>query len=385
MEYTKSVMTEAMKAAPHPGANDATSLTASIVIVNYNGRDLLPACLKPTLAQAEELGAEVIVVDNGSTDGSVELLQRQYPTVRLIESARNLGFAGGCNAGTRAAASETVILLNNDAVPDPGWLVALLGALAEPNVVVACSVIEEREYPAAYELGTGSLSLIGQPIAGAMRRTDQPFYATGCSLAFKRSLCGDPFDPILFAYYEDVLLAWRLRLRGFKIARALGSRVQHLGSATARRNPARAFYFRERNKLLTLLLCYERSTLARLLPLYLFDALVRLVEDCYRGFRGLPPGQAGAPALLTKYAVLLKALGWLVLHGAAIQKRREAIQRQRRVGDVTLTPLLSEKIFDDVIPSHMHARANRLTRLYCRLVGVTTVEQRIRLGPDKTR
>jgi GT2 family glycosyltransferase len=386
MEYTKTVMTEATNTIPE-FSNGASPLpktesdigngpgpTASIVIVSFNGRELLPACLEPTLAQATQHRAEVIVVDNGSTDGSVDLLRETYPAVRLIEATHNLGFAGGCNAGCRAAASNTIILLNNDAVPELGWLSGLIDALDEPNVAVACSVIHERDYPEAYALGTGALSVIGHPIAGAMQRPERPFFATGCSLAFKRSVCGDPFDPIFFTYYEDVFLAWRVRLQGFVVARALGSHVQHLGSITAQRNPARAFSFRERNKLVTLLLCYQRSTLLRLLPLYAFDGLVRLGEDLVRAVRAMPSGQAGAPAFVAKYAVLLKALGWIMVHASTIAQRRAAIQQQRRVDDAAITPLLSAKIFDDVVPSRSHAIANRVARLYCRLASIRTVE-----------
>jgi GT2 family glycosyltransferase len=367
-------MAEAMQ-TEHPATDTPRSKpAASIVIVNYNGRDLLPACLAPVLDQAERLGAETVVVDNGSSDDSVALIEREFPAVRLIKAQRNLGFAAGCNLGVRAATSETVVLLNNDAVPEPGWLDNLLQALEEPNVVVACSVVHDRNYPEAYALGTGSLSVIGHPIAGAMHRADRPFYATGASLAFKRDLCGEPFDPIFFAYYEDVLLAWQVRLLGYHVARALDSHVQHIGSATAQRDPARAFSYRERNKLLTLLLCYERATLFRLMPLYLFDGLVRLFEDLRLAIKGRAGGQAGAPPLIPKYVRLLGALTWLLLHHRGIAVRRAAIQRHRRLNDAAITPMLSGKIFDDVVPSRTHAIANRIALRYCRIAGVSTVE-----------
>ncbi len=363
-----------MESTPRSRHDIATSRAASVIVLNYNGRDLLPACLAPTLVQAEHIGAEVIVVDNGSSDGSVELLQRDFPTVRVIQAPRNLGFAEGNNVGVRAAESDTIVLLNNDAVPDAHWLTRLLAALDDPDVAVACSVVHDRDYAEAYALGTGSLSVIGHPVAGAMRRMDRPFYATGCSLAFKRSLCGEPFDPILFAYYEDVLFSWHARLRGFEVARALGSHVQHLGSATARRDPGRAFFLRERNRLFTLLVCYEQSTLARLVPLYIFDALVRLGEDVYRALTGRPAAQLGAPPLARKYLLLLQAVAWLVQHGPAIADRRREIQRRRTLRDGAITPLLSAKVFDDVVPSRIHTVANHLARTYCRLARIHTIE-----------
>jgi GT2 family glycosyltransferase len=367
-------MTEAMEPALRTRDARQDPPVASIVIVNYNGRDMLSACLAPTLSQAESLGAEVIVVDNGSSDGSVDLVARVFPAVRIVQAHRNLGFAAGCNLGVRAAAGTTVVLLNNDAVPDPDWLTQLLAALADPTVAVACSVVHDRHYPEAYALGTGSLSLIGHPIAGAMRRADRPFYATGASLAFKADLCGAPFDPTYFAYYEDVLLAWQVRLLGYQVARALGSHVQHLGSATASRQPSTAFFYRERNKLLTLLICYEAATLLRLAPLYAFDGALRLLEDLWHRARGRAGGQVGAPSLVKKYGLLLKALGWLLLHRRGIAARRYAVQRARRAGDGAITPLLSGKIFDDVVTSRAHAIANRFALAYCRIAGLATVE-----------
>lgn len=367
-------MPEAIHPRPQPSSPTA-SPPASVIIVNYNGRDLLARCLPEVLAQAEVLAAEVIVVDNGSTDGSAELIACDFPQVRCIRTSQNLGFAEGCNVGVRAAQADRVVLLNNDAVPEPAWLVMLLAALEPPDVAVACSVVHDRNFPEPYALGTGSLSVIGHPVANAMVREDCPFYATGASLAFKRAICGEPFDRLYFAYYEDVLLSWRVRLRGYAVARALRSHVQHLGSATSSRNPVRAFTYRERNKLLTLLLCFEASTLVRLLPLYLFDAVVRLLEDLWRAMTGRPPAQAGSPPLRHKYAALLRALWWLLTHHREIAARRAVIQRSRRVADRAITSMLSARIFDDVVPTRAHTIANRLSSLYCRLVGIPTVER----------
>ena len=125
--------------------------TSSIVIVNYNGRDWLEPCLREALAQATDAGAEVILVDNGSADGSVAFVAERFPGVVTLCLDRNEGFAAGANAGTRAARSDTVVLLNNDAVPERGWLGALMRELEPENVALAASVIREARYPEAYE------------------------------------------------------------------------------------------------------------------------------------------------------------------------------------------------------------------------------------------
>src|SRR5438067_10723389 len=177
--------------------------TSSIVIVNYNGRDWLEPCLREALAQATDAGAEVILVDNGSADGSVAFVAERFPGVVTLCLDRNEGFAAGANAGTRAARSDTVVLLNNDAVPERGWLGALIRELEPENVALAASVIREARYPEAYALGTGTISVIGHPIPSVLRDAACLFYAPGTSLAFKRHLFPEPFEPLYFAYYDE--------------------------------------------------------------------------------------------------------------------------------------------------------------------------------------
>src|SRR5262245_27206105 len=102
----------------------------SIIVVTWNGRQYLEACLSAVAAQ-EGVNAETILVDNASTDGSIALLRDRFPGVRVVALSENRGFAGGNNAGVREARGRLVALLNNDAVPEPGWLQALLRGLNE--------------------------------------------------------------------------------------------------------------------------------------------------------------------------------------------------------------------------------------------------------------
>src|SRR5436309_12526707 len=94
----------------NPRRSTINNPSASIVIVNYNGRALIGPCLQATLPQADELSAEVILVDNGSSDGSVDLVEREFLTVILVRQVRNEGFAGGTNAGVRIARGDTIVL-----------------------------------------------------------------------------------------------------------------------------------------------------------------------------------------------------------------------------------------------------------------------------------
>lgn len=345
----------------------------SIVIVNYNGRHLLEPCLTSTMEQARAYGADVVLVDNASTDGSVEYAQSAFPDVAIVRNARNAGFAAGCNTGVRAARGDWIVLLNNDAVPEPNWLASLVETAKPKDVAVASSVVREERYPEAYALGTGSISVIGHPIPGAGRDAEHPFYATGCALIFKREVFDEPFDGDFFAYYEDTLLSWRAHLLGYRVARSLQSSVQHVGSATAWRDPELAAYFYERNKVLLLILTYEPGTLLRLIPLYCFDGAVRLGE-LWRGtlHRGTLPARQFSFA--RHYLLLARALGWIVLHPLRVAHKRARIQRERSIPDSEITCLLSGKIFDDLVSSRFHSWANRVALAYCRVAGIRTVD-----------
>ncbi|MGB6120559.1 MAG: glycosyltransferase family 2 protein, partial [Bacteroidota bacterium] len=118
----------------------AASPLVSIVLVNYNGRDFLEPCLHSLLDQTYQ-PIEIILVDNGSTDGSVELAQTRFPSVRIVESERNLGFAEGNNAGFAQANGEYVALLNNDTVVEENWLSTLVDRIRNGDLALVCSQV----------------------------------------------------------------------------------------------------------------------------------------------------------------------------------------------------------------------------------------------------
>ncbi|MCM3887353.1 glycosyltransferase [Frankia sp. R82] len=116
-----------------PGTAGAAPPLATVVIVNWNGAHLLPACLDGMARQEAPFAFRTWVVDNASTDGSRELLAERYPWVHVVASERNLGFAGGNNLALRSVTTEYAVLLNNDAVPESTWLAAILAPFTEPG------------------------------------------------------------------------------------------------------------------------------------------------------------------------------------------------------------------------------------------------------------
>jgi len=230
----------------------------SVVIVNHNGRDYVPECLASVRAQTCAR-TEVVVVDNGSTDGSREWLRAALPPGGvLVEFAENRGFAGGANAGIRACHGEFVALLNNDAVADPDWLAELSAPMAQAGVGMVASKIlfyDRRDvidktghllFPDGLNRGRGA----GEIDRGQFDTEQEGLFPDGCAAMYRRSLLDDVglFDEQFFAYGDDTDLGLRARWRGWGCRYAPRARVYHHHSRTLGKYSAYKAYLVERNR-----------------------------------------------------------------------------------------------------------------------------------------
>jgi hypothetical protein len=225
----------------------------SAIVLNYNGRRWLARCLDALAAQQGAPAFETIVVDNASTDGSAELVRDRYPGVRLIEIGSNRGFAGGNNAGARAAGGRWLAFLNNDTVAASDWLQRLhAAAIAHPDCALVTSRIVRMDAPGTLDsAGDGYIRAggafkrgQGMPLA-AYARSEEVFGACGAAFTIRRDLFEElgGFDETFFMVYEDVDLSYRARLRGHRCWYAADAVVQHAGSGTLGRvSPAAVFY-----------------------------------------------------------------------------------------------------------------------------------------------
>jgi GT2 family glycosyltransferase/glycosyltransferase involved in cell wall biosynthesis len=212
--------------------------SASVVIPNWNGRDLLAQYLPPLIeAMAGHPDNEIIVVDNGSTDGSVDYVRTQFPAVRVLALDRNLGFGAGSNAGFRAARNDIVVLLNNDMRVEQGFLAPLLEGFTDEKVfAVSCQIFFSDPSRVREETGltqgwweSGSLR-VRHRIDDAVTSLFPCFYGGGGSCAFDRrkflELGG--FDPLLSPFYlEDTDLGYQAWKRGWKVLYQPASVVYH--------------------------------------------------------------------------------------------------------------------------------------------------------------
>ena len=212
-----------------------------MIVPTYQGRHHLEQLL-PSLHE-QTLPHEVIVVDNGSTDGTHDLLQERWPQVRVISFPDNRGFGKAVNAGVDAATSQTVVLLNNDTICTPTFLERLVAALDPQQGVVMSSPIlvrrgaEDRIDTAGIVVDRtlhGFNHLYGEPVEVLQEAVFDPLAPCGGAAAFDRSAFLDigGFDPAFFAYLEDVDLGIRCVARGWKCRLARTAVGVHAHSGT---------------------------------------------------------------------------------------------------------------------------------------------------------
>ncbi len=217
-------------------------MLVSVIIPNWNGTRLLPTCLDSLRGQSRR-PHEVIVVDNASTDGSVDLISRDYPEVRIVTMPETRLFAGAVNAGIRQARGNVIALLNNDTEADPCWLAELCSALERHPEAGFCAtkmllfdrrnVINSAGDSFGVD-GTPGNRGVWEEDRGQYDAEDYVFGACGGAVAYRRSMLDDIglFDEDLVAYCEDVDLNFRAQVAGYRCLFVPTAVIYHRLSAT---------------------------------------------------------------------------------------------------------------------------------------------------------
>jgi hypothetical protein len=228
----------------------------SVVIVNWNGKEFLLECLEG-LRQQTYRDFSVILVDNGSQDGSAAFVSEQYPEVSIVALHDNRGFAAANNIALDSVDAEFVALLNNDAVPDPLWLKSLVEALEEhPQAGLAASkmllygrrgVIDRA---ADGYTRAGAALLRGRGLSADRHRVREwVFGACGAAALYRMAMLRDIgfFDEDFFLLYEDVDLSFRAQLKGYKCLYVPEALVYHRSSSSIVHDSSLSVYYGQRN------------------------------------------------------------------------------------------------------------------------------------------
>ncbi len=315
----------------------------SVIIPHWNGIKILTECLD-SLKKSTWKNLEIIVVDNASTDESVSVIQKKYPDVKLVECVKNLGYAGGCNAGSSFAFGEYIIFLNNDTIQESDWIEPLVEKLQSNEKISSVqpkikNYYEREKFDYAGGCG-GEMDIFGFPFAqGRIFNTveedtgqyDTPkniFWASGTAFMTRKSIFFDAcrFDDDLFAHMEEIDYHWKCHLMGYSVMSVPNSVVYHMGGKTLKYQSPQKTYLNHRNSFLLLLTNYS-------IPLAAYLFLPRLFLEILSGVNELITGR------FSHFNAIMKSLVWLIFHPHIIIKRIRVTRHIRKLKDRDLINL----------------------------------------------
>jgi GT2 family glycosyltransferase len=235
----------------------------AVVILNYNGRNFLQQFLPSVVANSS--AAKIVVADNGSTDDSIALLEKEFPQIEIIKIGNNLGFCGGYNYALKKVEAEYYVLLNSDVEVTSGWIDPIVKLFKSDTSIVAAQPKilsfhqkDTFEYAGA---GGGFVDSLGYPFCrgrifshlekdtGQYNDTQHVFWATGACLFIRANIFHNAggLDEDFFAHMEEIDLCWRLNRAGYSIYYVGSSTVYHVGAGTLSRSNPHKTYLNFRN------------------------------------------------------------------------------------------------------------------------------------------
>lgn len=337
--------------------------TISVVVINLNGKHYLEACFTSLLNQNYPADlVELILVENGSHDGSSAFVAERFPTVQILQNAQNVGFAPAVNQGAAAASGHYLALINNDAHAHPDWLremVELLERNRERGVVCVGAKMLDLE-GRHIDFGGGAASFYGigyqffyrLPVEAARTEEQDMLFACGGAMLVERDifLRTGGFDDDYFAYYEDVDFGWRLWLCGYRVMFAPRAIVYHRHHGTSGSIPHhQKLALLERNALMTVIKNYDDANLHRVLGASFLLLAQRCVAEAGDSiswetfnFADTSDTTPSATHLAVPKTSLsyLAALKQIMDRFPAIWEKRQRVQQQRQCPDTTIFPLL---------------------------------------------
>jgi len=334
----------------------------SIIIVTFNSAEYIKDCLN-SVFKTDYPNFEVIVVDNGSIDETFKIV-KEFPSVRLITSRKNLGYAGGNNLGAKKAKGEYLAILNPDTQVSSGWLQPLIRAINKPMIGVCQPKIMLDQKKKLLNLTGKTVHYLGFDWLTDFRKEDYQIpkkelvsFSGSAFLILKevfQKIGG--FDQDYFMYFEDGDLSWRLRLAGYKLLFIPESVVYHEYKYQPKEEYQKArqkFYFLERNRLVTLIKNYSFKTLILLCPVIKFMEKGMGFHFLSRGWWWEKP----------------KGYFWIIKNLPTILEKRKKVQKMRKFSDREIVKDFVSKIefreFDNFLLRNI---ANPVLSFYWRLV-----------------
>lgn len=310
----------------------------TVIVINWNGKGLIKECLEGMRRQAYR-DFSVIMVDNGSTDGSVEYVKKEYPEVKVIALQGNYGFSMANNVALKEVETKYVALLNNDIVAHPDWLGTLISAMkAHPDAGSATSKFLYYGRPDIIDRAGDGYTVAG---AGVLRGRGEPgsryqqmewiFGACGGASIYRTRMFSDIgcFNPYFFIIYEDVDLSFRAQLRGYRALYVPGAVVYHRASHSIVYDSPMSVYYGHRN----LEWVYIRNMPTRLMiRTFFFHLCYMLMSFMFFFVQG-------------RLAVFIRAKKDAFKDLKRVMQERRRIQQLKTVSDDYIWGLLDKEFF----------------------------------------
>ncbi len=310
-------------------------MKVAVVIPNWNGQDYIANCLKSL--EEQTLKPDIIVVDNGSVDNSVEIIQKEFPGVKLLPQKTNLGFTGGVNKGIRYAIKngyEYVALFNNDAIASISWLKNLVESGNKHQQVGIVTGKLMRADKKRFDSTGDFYSIRGIPFPrgrnqidkGQYNKIESVFGASGGASLYRVKMFEEVglFDERFFAYYEDVDISFRARLRGWDIIYNPSSIAYHEVSATSSKLGLFSYYHSTKNFYFLYLKNMPSCLFLKYLPSFVYQAM-RSAASSLVHFRTIS---------------YLRAMLCVLFYAPSVLKSRYSIQKNRRISCEEIDKLL---------------------------------------------
>ncbi len=332
----------------------------AVVILNWNGRHHLATYL-PSVVEHSNEDADVVVIDNGSTDDSVQWLKQHHPHVHVVELEKNMGFAGGYNAGLARVNAEVFVLLNSDVRTSPNWIQPVVDMMENEGYVACQPLIRNDTDPELFEYAgaaggfidrdgftfcAGRIFEVFETDEGQYNSNREVFWASGAALFIAsdawREVGG--LDEDFFAHMEEIDLCWRLKNRGYKVGACGHSIVYHLGGGTLQKISPFKSYLNFRNNLYMLVKNHHQRALYPML-------IRRMVLDGIAALKFLIEGSTSL------FAAVLKAHRDFWKHFSVMKARRKEeieVCKERRRGTPNQTGRYQGSIIIDYFIRKKH-------------------------------
>jgi hypothetical protein len=310
---------------------DYKQTEVAVLVINYNGKHYLRECLE-SLKNQTYSGYDMYVVDNGSTDGSIEYVKEHFPWAKAIAFRENLGFAKAYNEAIKMVDADLVGILNNDTRVDKRWLQELVNAMLKDESIAAVGskILLYNDPQLLNHVGAKITPIGGGFDIGLYDKDCERFNvkkyvgaACGAAMLVRKDLFLKikGFDEDFFAYFEDTDFCWRAWLYGFKVVYVPTAVVYHIlgGSWGPRNNPNRLF-LGQRNRLISMMKNLELKNLCEAILISLnYDVLRSLILIARRNARG--------------FFALVKANFWVIINLRKIMMKRRIVQSHRKIPD----------------------------------------------------